>query len=143
MAPQVGPHHHGGERAARAVRGDDGGEVEVDDHLAVDDHERPVAEERRRVLEAAARAEDARLARIRDVHARVGTVAQLGRDELALVVEVDHDLANAGRPHERHRVADERPVAHRQQHLGPLVRDGPEARAVARRQDHGAHRGSV
>jgi hypothetical protein len=129
-------------RARFSVRAQHRAQIEVEDDLAVQDHERLGAEERQRAPDAAAGAEDGRLARVGDRDPELGAGAELVGDELAVVVQVDDQLADAVAGAQRDRVADERDVGDRHERLGPLVAERAQTRAEAGGEDHRARHAS-
>ena len=70
-------------------------------------------EQRQRVLEAAAGAEDRRLVAVLDARAEAAAVAELALDHVAAVVRVDDELADAVRDEVRDPVREDRDAAHR------------------------------
>jgi hypothetical protein len=148
-APRLGighaPHHHHPEDVAgRAVAREQVGEVEVEDQLAVGRDERLVAavgiEQRERVLEAAAGAQDLRLVQVLDARAVLPPVAELAPDHLAEVVRVDDEVADPVGDQVGDPVGEDREAAHRQHRLGPLGPEIAEPRRQPGTQQHRAHR---
>ena len=140
--------HHaeeiGRRRGGPAVRGDQRGDVEIEDQLAVARHERLVAavriEQREGVLEAAAGAEDRVLVDVVEARAVLPAVAELAPDHVAQVVRVDDQLGEAVRDEVRDPVREDREAAHRQHRLGALGAQRAEARRQAGAQEHRPHR---
>jgi hypothetical protein len=66
-------------------------------------------------------------------------LAQMTLDRLRQVVQVHDEVAHAGGEERLHGPRDERPVAQRHHRLRHGVRDGAQARAEARGEDHPFH----
>jgi hypothetical protein len=141
--------HHGAEDAGvGGVGGEQRGQVDVEDQLAVHRHERLVAavgiEQREGVLEAAAGAEQDVLGAVDDAGAERRAVAQLALDDVAAVVDVDDDVADAVGDELGEAEAQDRQVAHRQHRLGALVGQRAQAGTLAGAQQHrSGHGGTI
>ena len=130
--------HHGRDAAARAVKLDHLAQRQLEQAVAVRDHEGLALEQRLGLLDAAAGVEDPRLPRVSHAHAEARPVADLLLDQLTEVVQVDHHLLDAAGAQELEDVAEERRARHGHQRLGQPVGQGREPRAASGRQDHGA-----
>src|SRR5262249_27704303 len=109
-------------------------EIDVDDNLAVDQNERLPGKKGRGRAHAAAGAEDfGLLARIDH------RVAELVFDQLAEMVRVDDDVANAVAAQKSQRPAHERDVTDGQKRLGTLYRQVAEPRAEPGGKYHSFH----
>src|SRR5690606_29301639 len=94
------------------------------------------------VLEPPAGAEDGGLLAVLDAGAEIRAVAELGPDQVAVVVQVDDDVADAVAGQQGDAVANDGDVAHRQEGLGQGPAEVAEPGGQAGAQQHGAgHRG--
>ncbi len=138
------PHHHHAEHVAGGgVRADQRAEIDIEDQLAVERQERLVRargiEQRERVLEPAAGAEDRLLVAVLDARPEARPIAELALDDIAAVVDVDDEIADPVTDEVGDAVAEDRQIADRQHRLGSLVRQGAQAGAVAGTEEHRAH----
>src|SRR6266699_2707357 len=100
---------------------DETGEVEVAEEVAVDDEERFIAEERKRLCNSARGFERLGFARVADRDAEAASVAERGFDHVPEMRVVDHDLANARARKGLDRPDDQGLAAHLEEHLGDRV----------------------
>ncbi len=121
------------------MRGDQGGQIHVDQGVAVQHDERPSLEPGARPLDPASRAQEPRtLLRVVDPEAEGGPVAHARPDLIVQMVQIERDLADPGVAQEEERVVQEDAVQERQKGLRALFREREQAGAQSRRQHHRA-----
>ena len=127
-------------RLALAVQRDDGRQVDLGQHVAVEDHDR-VAQRFARVADGAGRAERRRLDDVADAHARVAAVAEDLLDAARLVVEAEDDLVDLRDLLEQvELVVEKRPVEDRDDRLGRVDGQRTQPRALAPGEQDRLHR---
>ena len=143
VGDRVPPQRERRPRARRAVRGQEPAQVEVEEHVAVHEKERLVAEHLPHRPRTASRAQDRALAGVADAQAEAPSAPQDGRDGLRQVVQVHDDVPHSGPGEADHRPLEERAVEHRQHRLGPEQGQRAHPQAQARGEDHGLHSGKT
>src|SRR6266704_1042970 len=115
-------------------------EIEVAEEVAVDDEERSIAEQGKRLRDSARGFQRLGFARVADRDAEAVSIAKRSFDHVAEMCVIDHDLANARARERLDRPGDQRLAAHFEKHLGDRVGEGPHALAAPRGKYHGFHR---
>ena len=131
-----------GLRLRGLVPGDDRRQVDVGQHVAVQD-DGPLVEEVERVADGAAGAERGVLDGVADAHAERTPVAEDGLDALRAVGHGEDDLAYPGAGEQVELVAEERPVDDRHDGLRRRERQGSQPRPLAAGQDDSFHQVSL
>ena len=126
------------ERAAVAVRLDDGGEVDVGDDVARD-HEERLVELVHRVAHRTRGAERRVLGRVPHPHAELGAVAEVVADLVGEERDRHHDVVEAVLREEPHDVPHHRHVRDREHRLGLVARERAQTGAFAAGQDDRLH----
>src|SRR5712691_13044059 len=119
---------------------DESGEVEVAEEVAVDDEERPTAEQGKRLCDSARGFERLGFVRVANRDAEAASIAERGFDHVTEMRVIDHDIANARARERLDRPGDQRLAAHFEKHLGDRVAEGPHAFAAPCGKYHGFHR---
>ena len=122
----------GGERRAIAMGRNHRAEIEIEDGVAVGDHEGIAAKKIAQAVERTAGAEQDRLGRVGDVQAESRAVAESALNNTREMMKVDCDVDDTGAAQHRDRIMDQRMAAeleHRLwRHLGqrtkPLTHSG-------------------
>ena len=125
---------------ALAVQADDGRQIDLREHVAVEHHDR-FAQRFAGVAHGAGRAERRRLDDVPDAEAAVAAIAEDFFDAPRLVVEAEDDLVDFGhllQPIEL--VVQKRAVEDRDDRLRCVNREGTEPRAFAPREQNRLHR---
>ena len=91
------------------------------------------------MLEATAGAEQHFFVRVGNPCAEGTTIADLALDDIATMMDVDHDVGDAMTDELRDAVGQDRHAAHRQHRLGPLVGKCTQSRTQPSAEQHGAH----
>lgn len=136
FAERVAAQDERGERVGAAVRSECGAQVYVGDDLAVDSDEGVLVEKGAGVGECAARAEYFRFLEVVKVDVEAFTAAECVAHRVALVMQIDGDLATAVAREILRRVADERTIEEWHGWFRAVSGKGPEARAVTGGEDH-------
>src|SRR5436309_2740302 len=115
-------------------------EVEVAEEVAVDDEERSIAEQGKRLRDSARGFQRLGFARVADRDAEAVSIAKRSFDHVAEMCVIDDDLANTRARECLDRPDDQRLAAHFEKYLGDRVGEGPHAFAPSCGKDHGLHR---
>jgi hypothetical protein len=122
--------------AVGAVKVQQLAQVRPGQHVTVEHHDGVVAQVVGDVGDAAAGAQRLFLGDVVDLQAQLGTVAELGLEDLRLVRRAQHDVFDARRGDPRQQVGEERQPGGRQHRLGRRQRQRPQPGALAADQDH-------
>ncbi len=107
------------------VQGRGGGEIRVDQRVAVDDGERLVAEKRADAGDRASGVEDGILGGIQDTQSVALAVPERRANLLGQVMEVDDHLGDARASEHAQRILDHRATADLEKRLGRRVGERP------------------
>jgi hypothetical protein len=137
------PHHHGGQRPARCcpVGGDDRLQGHVGHHLAIHDEQRPGGEQRPGKGHSPAGPQQLFLGRIAHTQAEGRTVTDGQADLVAVMVQVHHDVAQAGAGTAGESEGDGWIAADGDQWFGAEGPQRPQSRGPAGGEDHDLHIG--
>ena len=135
----MGLQGEGGPRGGSHVAANEVGEVEVEEHVAVDEEHRVVAEQAPHLSRTAARAQQLALEGVRDAQPEGTAVPDRLAHGGGQVMEVDDDVGDAVAAQQLQRPVQQRAVEHRQDGLGAQQGERPHAQAQPGRQDHRLH----
>ena len=125
--------------AAAHGGGSDRTQVHISRDLAVDDEHRFRRKQRTSLAHPAARAQQLVLDRVAQVHAELRAIAQGLAQLVAVVVQVDHDIVQAGLPTQRQGIADRGMATHGKQRFGKSQAESAETSGTASRKNHHLH----
>ena len=127
-------------RAALAVGGDEGGEIDVGERIPAEDQKAVVVQEVLGFLHTAGRPQRRVLDCVTEVHAELAAVAKILLDIVGQIVQRDDDLADPVAQEQFEDVLHHGFVHDRDERLGAVKRQGAEAAALASRHDDCFHR---